>query len=338
MTGVGRPLGAAVAIALSSRHDVAEVVGVDSGPPDTPPERLAALRGAGVAVGRLDLQPVELDGAVVDVRPDTVVHMGLVASSRAAGDRGTMKEINVVGTMHLLAGCRRTIEVRRLVVRSSGGVYGAGPRDPALFTEASGATSSLVGGWARDCADAEEEVRGLARVRPDIAVATLRLAHAVGPQLRTAFSDLFARSTVPGVAGHDGRLQFVHADDVVGATVAAALSGIRGALNVAGDGVLRLSQAAALARRPVAWLPRGTLAGHHRLPGLAMPEIAADDIAMLAYGRVLDTSRLRRELGYRLAWSTRAAFEDHVRAHGLVAAGGRPLVRLGERLRDGGPG
>ena len=46
-----------------------------------------------------------------------------------------MKEINVIGTMQLLAACQKADSFRKLVVQSSVSVYGASPRDPAKFTE-----------------------------------------------------------------------------------------------------------------------------------------------------------------------------------------------------------
>ena len=65
---------------------------------------------------------------------DTVVHMAIVATPRAGG-RSSMKEINVIGTMQLLAACQKADTFRKLVVQSSVSVYGASFRDPARFTE-----------------------------------------------------------------------------------------------------------------------------------------------------------------------------------------------------------
>ncbi len=46
-----------------------------------------------------------------------------------------MKELNVIGTMQLLAACQKAPSVRHLVVKSTTTVYGASNRDPAMFTE-----------------------------------------------------------------------------------------------------------------------------------------------------------------------------------------------------------
>lgn len=124
-----------------------------------------------------------------------------------------MKEINVIGTMQLLAACQRSPSLRRLVVKSTSAVYGSSPRDPALFSE------DLVGkvpprsGWGKDSVEVEGYVRGFSRRRPDVDVVTLRLANLVGPAIRTPMTDYFGLPVIPTVLGFDPRLQFLHEDD-----------------------------------------------------------------------------------------------------------------------------
>ena len=81
---------------------------------------------------------------------DTVMHMGVIATPVQAGGRMSMKEINVIGTMQLLAACQKAASVKQLVVKSTTGVYGSGPRDPAMFTEESQPTHVPRSGWSKD--------------------------------------------------------------------------------------------------------------------------------------------------------------------------------------------
>ncbi len=99
---------------------------------------------------------------------DTVVHMGVIATPKQAGGRSTMKEINVIGTMQLLAACQRTASVRSLVVKSTAAVYGSGAKDPAMFTEDMEPKHAPMSGWAKDSVEVETYVRGFARRRPDV--------------------------------------------------------------------------------------------------------------------------------------------------------------------------
>jgi UDP-glucose 4-epimerase len=47
-------------------------------------------------------------------------------------------------------------------------------------------------------------------------------------------------------------------------------------------------------------------------------EINREQLDYLSYGRVMDTTRMRQELGYHPKWSTAEAFDDYVRGRGLT--------------------
>ena len=102
---------------------------------------------------------------------------------------------------------------------------------------------------------------------------------------------------------------------------------VTGAVNVAGDGVLTTSQAAAMAGRPVLGLPEQLAPAASRwLTRLGAAELSFEDLRLLGYGRVLDTTRCREEMGFVPARTTREAFEAFVGAHRL--RGLRPVVDL----------
>ena len=94
-----------------------------------------------------------------------------------------MKELNVIGTMQLLAACQQAPDLRKLVVKSSAAVYGASNRDPAMFTEGMNAKRQPTSGFAKDVTEVESYVRGFARRRPDVDVTTLRMANVIGPRI-----------------------------------------------------------------------------------------------------------------------------------------------------------
>jgi len=321
VTGVAGTLGGLVAAELARVPGVDRVIGVDSSTPTVPP-------GDGVEVLSLDVRNASVVTAVRGLGVDTVVHMGVITTPVEAGGRASMKEINVIGTMHLLAACQKLPTLDRLIVRSSAGVYGSGPADPAMFTEVTEPTRPPRSGWGRDCIDVEASVRGFARRRRDVATSTLRFAHAIGPTLRTGFTDLFLLPAVPAPLGRDARLQFVHTDDIVAAVVRAATIGCpaTGQINVAGPGCITVMQAARMAGRLVLGLPAAALRRLHRFPGAARGmDLTDDDIALLSFGRVLDTSRMTTVLGLRPAYSTAQAFADFVAARQLSSPMSRVL-------------
>jgi UDP-glucose 4-epimerase len=307
VTGVARELAGRVVRRLCEDPGIERVIGIDLLPPAHPIGRGEFVRAdiRGPLVGRLMAQ----------ASVDTVVHMGVIATPRDAGSRVVQKDINVLGTMQLLAACQKAPSVRRLVVKSTAGVYGSSPRDPAFFTEEMAARVLPRSGFARDSMEVEGYVRGLSRRRPDVEVTMLRMANVLGPSIRTVLTDYLRLPVLPVPFGHDGRLQFLHEDDAVAAMVRAAMGPSVGTCNVAGDGVLATSQAVTMTGRP--WVPVAGPAGpavQWLMRRLGLAALPADHLDLLAYGRVVDTTRMRQDLGFAPAYTTRGAFESFLAA------------------------
>src|SRR4051812_25770642 len=206
VTGVSRDLGRRFARAVAAEPGVARVVGVDAVPP----------RGdiGEVSFVRADIRTPVIAKVIAKEDVDTVVHMSVIATPGSAGGRLTMKELNVIGTMQLLAACQKAPSVKHLVVKSTSTVYGASSRDPAMFTEEMQPRRNPRSGFSKDAAEIEGYVRGFARRRPDVRVAMLRLANVVGPHVVSPMTSYFRLPVIPTVLGYDARMQFVHQDDL----------------------------------------------------------------------------------------------------------------------------
>ncbi len=299
VTGASRYLGGKVADLLVDQPGVDRVIGVDVVPPKAP---LAA------EFVRADIRNPVLGRILDDAGVDTVVHMGVIATPRQAGSRSVMKDINVIGTMQLLAACQRAESVRNLVVKSTAAVYGAGPRDPALVTEESPPRHPPTSGWAKDSAEVEEYVRAFGRRRPDVRITTLRFANIIGPGMRTGMTSYLSMPVVPTVMGFDPRLQFVHEDDAIDVSRRAVLQHSQGTYNVAGDGVVLLSQVVRQLGNVMMPVPAGLLPFLGR--GLARggwADFSRDQVRYLTYGRALDTSAARGALGFQTVYSSEQA-------------------------------
>jgi len=323
VTGVARDLAGRVVRRLADDPSIERVIGVDLVPPKHP-------MGRGEYV-RADVRSPLLARLITQAAVDTVVHMGVIATPRDAGGRVVQKDINVLGTMQLMAACQKSPGVRRVIVKSTAGVYGSSPRDPAVFTEEMTAKHLPRSGFPRDSMEAESYVRGLARRRPDIDVTMLRMANVIGPSIRTVLTDYFRMPVLPVPFGRQGRLQFLHEDDAVAAAVHATTGPVVGTVNIAGDGVLSLGQAVALSRRPWVVVPPGaggfSLWASKRIGWAALP---SDHLEFLSYGRVVDTSRMRKELGFSPAYTTRGAFDSFLAAR---RAGDRPEQHADEEAQ-----
>ena len=342
VTGVSRYLGGLYARRLSAEPEIERILGVDVIPP-------RHLIGRAEFV-RADIRNPMIGRIIRQAGVDTVVHMNVIATPKDTGGRVTQKEINVIGTMQLLAACQKSDSVQRLVVKSTAAVYGSSPRDPAMFAEDMNAKSTPRTGFGKDSIEVEGYVRGFSRRRPDVEITMLRLANVVGPQIRTAITDYFAMPLVPVPMGYDARMQFIHEHDAVEALAQATTGPSVGLANVAGDGFVTLLQCLAVVRRPIIPVPMSTagIVGNIvKRSGLA--DFSPDQVAFLAFGRGVDTTRMREVFAFAPQYTTREAFADfaeHLRpvvpgvgdvteaVSGAAGGGAATLARVFERLHQ----
>ncbi|MEU5163112.1 NAD-dependent epimerase/dehydratase family protein [Streptomyces sp. NPDC020875] len=314
VTGVARQLGARLVRRVRKDPGVDRVIGVDA------VESGHDLGGAEFV--RADIRQPVIGRILAEYGVDTVVHLDVTGTPLGAGGRASVKETNVIGTMQLLGACQKSPTVRRLVVKSSTSVYGSAPRDPAVFTETTPPKSLPSGGFAKDAVEVEGYVRGFARRRPDVAVCVLRFANILGPTADSPLAEFFALPVLPTVFGYDPRLQFVHEDDVIGVLRLALHEPARatlnsGTFNIAGDGVLLLSQCARRLGRPTlpVPLPAVTWVGS-ALRTVGVTDFSPEQIRLLTHGRVVSTRQMRETLGFTPRYSTPETFADFARARG----------------------
>ncbi|WP_256105533.1 NAD-dependent epimerase/dehydratase family protein [Streptomyces sp. ODS05-4] len=331
VTGAARQLGARFVRRVQRDAGVARVVAVDAEAP-------AHDLGEALFV-RADIRQPTIGRVLAEYGVDTVVHLD-VTGTLGAGGRTAVKETNVIGTMQLLGACQKSPAVQRLVVKSTTSVYGSAPRDPAVFTEATPPKSLPGGGFAKDAAEVEGYVRGFARRRPDVAVCVLRFANILGPAADTPFAEYLSLPVLPTVFGYDPRLQFVHEDDVLDVLRIAASEPRRatlnsGTFNIAGDGVLTLSQCSRRLGRPTVPVPLPAV----RWVGTALRTVGASDISpeqirLLTHGRVVSTVQMRETLGFTPAYTTAEAFADFARSRGPGLLPPDTLGRAVDRVAD----
>jgi UDP-glucose 4-epimerase len=330
VTGAGGYVGAHLTARLAANPDIERVIGVDTAPPA---KDLLRTMGRAEFV-RADIRNPLIAKVLSSAGVDTVVHASTSATGTSASPPGpsrrtVIKEMNVIGTMQLLAACQRSPQVRKLVVKSSAAVYGAGARVPAVCTEDMAPKELSSSGYAKDAVEVEGYVRGFARRRPDVRVTTMRLTNLIGPGVDTVLTRYFALPVVPTVLGFDARVQLLHPEDALAVLERAIMADLPGVYNVGGDGVLTLSQAIRRAGRVAVPVPRAVMPAAARVfRNARMVDFSADQIQFLNYGRVVDTTALKRDFGFAPRWSTRQAFDDYVHGRGL-----RPVIDP-ERLAD----
>ena len=306
VTGLGTYWGSRTAQALEHDPGVDLVVGVDTRDPKLPLEKTEFVRA--------DSSYSILARIVRATEVDTILHTHMLIDSTTASGR-TLHEVNVIGTMNLLAaaGAIRS-PVRKLVVKSSTVVYGANSEDPYFFREDMERTSPARTTIEKTLLEVEAVVRDFAHDNPDVVVTMLRFANALGDNIETPFTRLLRLPVAPEVGGFDPRLQFVHEDDIVGALAYATLHDVPGAFNVAGDGVLTWGEVCRIAgKRRVALPPFLTNWAAEPLRLLRVLDLPAEVLDLLRYGRGVDTTRLR-DAGFRYEHTTLGALTSFAEA------------------------
>lgn len=310
ITGISRFLGGRLAQRLEKDPGVDSIVGVDLDEPELDLERTEFVRA--------DIRSPLVVKVLQTTEVDTVVHLNIVATPTRVGGRPAMKELNVIGTMQLMAACQKAERVQRVVMKSTTAVYGADPRDPSLFTEDMGPRTVPSTGYARDAVEIEQYARDFGRRRPDVDLTILRFANFLGPDIETTLTRYFALPVIPTPAGYDPRIQLLHEDDAVEVLYRSIRERHPGIFNVAADGVLYLSQAVRILGRPPipVVLPLVSPVAN-LLKRFGLVDFATDQLRFLIYGRVADNARARREFGLEFRHSTRDTLLDFVRGRRL---------------------
>ena len=319
VTGLSTYWGGRLARALERFPEVEAVIGVADEEPQVELERTEFVKvGAQHALLRRVVEAAEID-TVVDTR--LVVDSVTTSPSKA-------HENNVIGTMNILAACSAPgSPVRKVVFKSSTHFYGCEQDDPAFFDETMGRPHRPTTPIERDIVEAEASLTEFAERKPEVSVSVLRFANVLGPDVRTSHVDLLSLPAVPLILGFDPRYQFVHEDDVVHALEHAVVHDLPGVFNVAGDGVLALSEVAGLLGKSYAPVlpPWGTglAASVLRRVGVGIPP---EMLAQLRFGRGVDNRRLKAA-GFRYQHTSRETvlrLGEHLRLHPVLRGAQEP--------------
>jgi UDP-glucose 4-epimerase len=322
ITGVASHWGTELARRLERDPSIEYLAGIDTEPPPVELARTDFIEA--------DIRTPLLARLLPGTRADTVVHCGILWYPEPGKPAATLHEVNVIGTLQLLAACERTETLERMVVRGSAAIYGCEGPSPSFFTESMARRLPLRTRFQRDISELEGYVDNFARRRPAIVCCTLRYQPEIGSELDTPLVRYLSLPVVPTQLGFDPRLQLLHAEDATAALEAATRNPIRGAVNVAPSGSISLSRLLRLLLRPPLPVP-------HPLFGPALERLGrqlgagplyGDAVRLLRFGRGVDNRRLREELGYEPRFDAVGAIRDFAAKKGGLRMW--PSLHLGE--------
>ena len=305
ITGVGSPIGSALARRLEDDPECDYVVGLDTRRPK-----------AGVVETdfiEADIRDPVIAKLIPQAEVDTVVHNQIVRRPGPGMSSRSMHDINVIGSLQLLTACERSPTIRSIVIRGSAGIYGSEPHAPQFFGEEMARLYPLRTRFQRDVGEIENYFETFSRRHAHVTCTMLRYQPAIGPALDTQVTRYLSSPVAPTYLGYDPRLQLVHEEDGIDALVAAVRNPVQGAVNVAAPGTIGLTRLIRTAGRPslpIAAPLFGPVTNAMRRAG--SPSLSEDFQRLLRWGRAVDTTRLTDEIGFTPRYGTPAAVADWV--------------------------
>lgn len=309
VTGPTGEIGLSTITALEAHPDVSQVVGMARRPFD-PAEhgwRKTTYRQGDI----LDRDAV--DNLVADA--DVVVHLAFIIM----GSREESARVNLEGTRNVFEAAVAAPRIRRLVYASSVAAYGYHSDNAVPITEDVPPRGSPEHYYSEQKAACEAALAEVTASSP-LEVYVLRPCIVAGPKA-TALADVMPWNQLPGQVRRITQalpllkppfpdpgtpLQLVHHDDVASAIALAVTtdSAPPGAYNIAGDGVLSMSDVGqALGARPVKVPHSAAVATSEVIARLPfVPSI----LEWLHAGRtsvVMDITKAREQLGWRPKYS-----------------------------------
>ena len=306
ITGIASHWGAELARLLERDPSIEYIAGVDTKPPPTDLERTEFIEA--------DIRNPVIGRILPGTEADTVVHCGILWYPEPDKPARALHDINVIGTLQLLTACEKTPTLSAVVVRSSAAIYGSEGGAPSFYTEEMARRYPLKTRFQRDVGELEGYFENFSRRHSEITCTVLRYQPEIGPGLATPLVRYLSLPLVPTQLGFDPRLQLVHAEDATGALAAAVRNPVRGPVNVAPDGTITLTKILRIAGRPTLPVPHPLFGPVAAQVGRALEsgDIYNDAVMLLRFGRGLDNTRLRREVGYEPAFDAEGAVRDFI--------------------------
>jgi len=312
ITGAGGYMGQRLIVHLENQGWSTRVLGTDIKEPEVTATKLTFLNK--------DIRDHSLIDFWKDQDVETVVHLAFIVDP--IHDEKRMYDVNVNGTLNILNICEE-LGIGHIIVASSGTAYGAWPDNPEPLKEDHPIRLfPPTFNYPHHKGLIEQHCADFIKGHPDVIFNIVRPCIVYGPNTDNYLARYFENMPFVALAdGCDPNLQFVHEDDV--ARLFSLLIGkkVPGAFNVAGDGVIRTSEAGAMIGKRAVKIPRWLLYAllwllwHLRVK---LVEAPAGIVDYSAYPWVMDTTRARELLGWKPEYTSRETLRIMFETHGYT--------------------
>lgn len=303
ITGAAGMVGQALLSELSSQ----QVFATDLARPDPLPE--------GMTYFKMDVTGDDPDRVIAKVQPDVVIHLASIVTSGVA--REVAHRVDVGGTRAVLDACLAH-GVRRLVVTSSGAAYGYHADNPVPLRESDPLRGNPEFPYADHKRLVEEMLAEARQSAPELEQVVLRVGTVLGAGTENQITALFRKPRLLAVLGSESPFVFIWTRDLARILARAAGDGPAGIYNVAGDGVMGVSDLARAMGKPVQRLPALAVKAALALARpLGLSRYGPEQVRFLQYRPVLANDALKQVFGYTPELTSAEVFDLWRREAGL---------------------
>ena len=296
ITGASGYLGSRLLLHLEDQN-LQKLVGFDLNPPPNPIHNIVRYR--------MDLKD-SIEDILRNHRVTTVIH--LASSPYHNYNRRDIRNARNTN-LNLLSNVLHSSYksgVRQIVYISSHTVYGARSDNPVPLTEKAPLLISEEFSYGYEQFLADQTLDTFAEDHPETKIALLRCCPILGPAAAHRIFTLFMQPPPVGTIGFDPSFQFLHEDDFAKLLTIFINKELAGVFNVAGNGVIFLSEIREMISHKIPKLPSyvvNPLLVFSRLLGIQKTQTQMD-LDFLRYSTILSTGKLEYASGFRPTYSS----------------------------------
>ncbi len=307
VTGAAGYIGRQLVTALAAdRKELTTIVATDLR--EVPPEK----RLAGIDYLAADICSPELVQALAKYKVQVVVHLAAIVTPGRDSDRSLEYKVDVLGTENVLKACVAA-GVQKFIYTSSGAAYGYYPDNAPWLDENDPIRGNQEFAYSYHKRLVEEMLARHRSEHPELAQLIFRPGFILGADTRNQITNLFEQKRITGLKEVDSPFVIIWDQDVVAAILQGIFQGGSGIFNMAGDGVVTLSEMARLLGKPYLALPSALVtAALWIAKRLRLTQYGPEQVRFLRYRPVLSNRRLKEEFGFTPRKTSRQVFDFYL--------------------------
>lgn len=264
----------------------------------------------------MDINSPELGKWVSEIKPDIFIHLAFLVEE--IHNKELMRRVNVAGTGNALKACEMA-DVPQILVASSGTAYGAWKDNPIPLKEEHSLKPNPGFYYAVHKAELEDLCNQYIKRHPKTIFSIIRPCVVYGPNVSNYLSDLVDMPILTGIRGYAPPLQFIHEDDLCSAILLILEKQGRGAFNLAPEDTITFPEIFEMSKKMSVNLPYWLMVLITALFWkLHIFKFSTGFLDYIRYPWVIDSSRLRNELGFKFRYSSRETMEILLRSKKIL--------------------